>query len=78
EALQFSDRLVCSDIPIFREIATANCVYFSLSGDALGNLSQALTQVLNNQLSLKQAASKRFDKSTIAQQYQNLYQNLYQ
>jgi glycosyltransferase involved in cell wall biosynthesis len=76
EALHFSDRIVCSDIPIFREIATANCIYFSLSGDALGNLSQALTQVLNNQLSLDRSANKRFDKSTIAQQYLNLYQKL--
>jgi glycosyltransferase involved in cell wall biosynthesis len=74
EALHFSDRIVCSDIPIFREIATANCVYFSLFGDALGNLSQAITQVLTNQASHAQAASKRFDKSIIAQQYLNLYQ----
>ncbi|NJK56813.1 MAG: glycosyltransferase family 4 protein [Pleurocapsa sp. SU_5_0] len=76
EALHFSDRLVCSDIPIFREIASANCVYFSLSGNALDNLSQALTQALNRQNSLPQDAGKRFDKSTIAQQYLNLYQLL--
>lgn len=76
EALHFSDRIVCSDIPIFREIATANCVYFSLLGDALGNLSQAITQVLTNQASHAQAASKRFDKSIIAQQYLNLYRKI--
>lgn len=73
EALHFSDRVVCSDIPIFREIATAKCVYFSLNHDPVGNLSQALVQVMDQPSSLNSADINRFDKSHIAQQYLDLY-----
>jgi glycosyltransferase involved in cell wall biosynthesis len=73
EALHFGNRVVCSDIPIFREIGTANCIYFSLSGDAVENLSQALIQVFDRQVGLDQAKNNRFEKLTIAQQYLNLY-----
>ncbi len=35
-------RIVCSDIPILREIGGLNCIYFSLAGDVLSNLSVAV------------------------------------
>lgn len=73
EALHFSDRVVCSDIPIFREIATAKCVYFSLEDNAVANLSQALIQVVDHPQSWHSGDINRFDKSFIAQQYLNLY-----
>ena len=73
EALHFSDRVVCSDIPIFREIATANCVYFSLEHDPIQHLSQALMQVLEHPNSANQDDINRFNKSHIAQQYIDLY-----
>lgn len=73
EALHFSERVVCSDIPIFREIATSKCQYFSLEGDAVSNLSQALIQAIENPRVLDKNAIERFNKSHIAQQYLNLY-----
>ena len=73
EALHFSDRVVCSDIPIFREIATEKCTYFSLEDNAVDNLSQAVTEVMNNPGTFNSADINRFDKSHIAQQYLNLY-----
>lgn len=73
EALHFSQRVVCSDIPIFREIGTAGCGYFSLSGDCIDNLSEALTQIMANSNFANQADINRFNKSNIAQQYINLY-----
>ena len=76
EALHFSHRVVCSDIPIFREIATAQCTYFSLGGDAVENLSQALIQAIERTVSVKQIDVQRFNKSQIAQQYLNLYQSV--
>lgn len=79
EALHFSDSVVCSDIPIFREIATAKCEYFSLSGNAVSNLTQALVQVMKSPSSSSQDKDniiKRFDKSNIAQQYINLYRQV--
>ena len=72
EALHFSDCVVCSDIPIFREIAT-QCQYFSLEDDAVSNLSQALIQAIENPRLPDKNAIERFDKSHIAQQYLNLY-----
>lgn len=76
EALHFSERVVCSDIPIFREIATSKCKYFSLEGDAVANLSQALIQAIENPCSLNQNEIERFNKSNIAQQYLNLYKQI--
>ena len=73
EALHFSNRVVCSDIPIFREIATSKCQYFSLAGDAVSNLSQAIIRAIENPCSLNQNEIERFNKSYIAQQYLSLY-----
>ena len=73
EALHFSDRIVCSDIPIFREIATKKCTYFSLENDALDNLTQALVEVMQRPQALSQQDINRFDRLHIAQQYLDLY-----
>lgn len=73
EALHYSARVVCSDIPIFQEIAAEQSTYFSLTGDRVTNLSQAIVQVLNKSSSSNQNNIKRFDKLNIAQQYLDLY-----
>ena len=75
EALHFSDRVVCSDIPIFREIATDTCTYFDLNDDAIDNLSQAIVRVMDI-YTHSSADINRFDKSHIAQQYLNLYRQV--
>ena len=76
EALHFSDRVVCSDIPIFREIATEQCTYFSLGDDALANLSQALAEVLHRTNATNDRNISRFDRDRIARQYLDLYQRV--
>ena len=76
EALHFSDRIVCSDIPIFREIASSGCAYFSFENNAVANLTQALTQVIERPVSLDYEGLQKFDKSNIAQQYINLYEQV--
>ena len=73
EALHFSDRIVCSDIPIFQEIATSKCTYFSLEDAAVNNLTQAIVRVINKPSIFNQTNIKRFDKLNIAEQYLNLY-----
>lgn len=73
EALHFSDRVVCSDIPIFREIATDKCTYFSLKGDAVAQLEDAVAKTLARSGSLDRDYLQRFNKSNIARQYLNLY-----
>ena len=72
EALHFSQRVVCSDIAIFREIATEGCTYFDLD-DGLDGLTQALIEVKENSESNRQQITKRFNKSVIAEQYLDLY-----
>ena len=76
EALHFSDRVVCSDIPIFREIATEKCTYFSLENDALDNLTQALVRVIQDSPIDKDVS--RFNRAHIAQQYLDLYKQVSQ
>ncbi|MEL6438133.1 MAG: glycosyltransferase family 1 protein [Cyanobacteria bacterium J06621_8] len=78
EALHFQSSVVCSDIPIFREIGDAQCQYFSLQGDTVDNLTEALTKVLTNKdpKEINQAGMSRFDKYHIAHQYLNLYLQL--
>ncbi|OKH23033.1 mannosyltransferase [Hydrococcus rivularis NIES-593] len=75
EALYFSCKVVCSDIPIFREIGSSSCIYFSLEGDPLNNLSQAIVQSLE-QPSKKTSGDCRFSKSKVAEQYLALYSAL--
>lgn len=76
EALHFSDRIVCSDIPIFKEIGTSKCTYFSLKNDTVTNLRQAIIQSINQPSLLNQTNGNRFDKSNIAEQYLHLYSQL--
>ena len=76
EALQFNDRIVCSDIPIFREIGTSKCAYFAFEGDAVDNLTQAIVRVVHRPSSCDVEAIEKFNKSNIAQQYINLYERV--
>ncbi|WP_250123798.1 glycosyltransferase family 1 protein [Chroococcidiopsis sp. CCMEE 29] len=46
EALYFSCKVVCSNIPIFREIGASKCTYFNLQDEPLKNLSQAIVNCL--------------------------------
>jgi glycosyltransferase involved in cell wall biosynthesis len=73
EALYFSDRIVCSDIPIFREVGTSYCTYFSLQDDAVINLSQAIINSENKHYVFNSSNISRFDKLNIARQYLNFY-----
>lgn len=68
EALHFSCKIVCSDIPIFREIGSSSCTYFDLQGDPVRNLCQAIIYALEKPL--KQASKElRFSKSDVAACY---------
>ena len=78
EALHFSDRIICSDIPIFREIASSGCAYFSFENDAVANLTEAMTKVIERPVSPDYEGLRKFDKSNIAQQYINLYEQVQQ
>lgn len=46
EALYFSCPIVCSDIPIFREIGSAHCTYFDVTNEPIANLATAISTTL--------------------------------
>ena len=76
EALYFSCKVVCSDIPIFREIGSSNCTYFDLMGDPIGNMAQSIAQSLIAELPPGYDDCARFEIKEIATQYLNYYSEL--
>jgi glycosyltransferase involved in cell wall biosynthesis len=75
EALYFSCRVVCSNIPIFREIAGSSCFYFDLKGDAVKNISQAILDA-SEQPHNQTSDDFRFSKSDVARQYLKFYSKI--
>jgi glycosyltransferase involved in cell wall biosynthesis len=74
EALYSSCQVVCSDIPIFREVAGPNCHYFELNQNSLQNLSMSIaTAISNASREEEHQAIKKFSKPAIAQQYMSFY-----
>ncbi len=76
EAIYFSCKVVCSDIPIFREIALSNCTYFKLLEDIVSNIAQSIIQSLKAEAYVNTDDCSRFTKKKIATQYLNLYSEL--
>ena len=76
EALYFSCKVVCSDIPIFREVGSSSCTYFALLGDAVKNLAKSMLQSLESDIPTKPEVHSRFAKATIADQILQFYLEL--
>jgi glycosyltransferase involved in cell wall biosynthesis len=72
EALYFSCQIVCSNIPILKEVGGYSCCYFDLEGDAINNLSQAIISTLEQPLN-RTTDDFRFSKLDIAYQYLKFY-----
>lgn len=71
EAMLFSAKVVCSNIPIFHEIGGEGCTYFNLSNDASYNLTQAIKQAL---IQKKGSKNKNLDIFTgSSKKYKDLY-----
>lgn len=73
EALYFSAKVVCSDIPIFREIGSANCIYFDLANDPVGNIARSMEQALTSNISEDKYDCARFSQPVIADRYYTFY-----
>jgi glycosyltransferase involved in cell wall biosynthesis len=76
EALYFSCKVVCSDIPIFREIGSSTCTYFNLEGNTVENLANSINRALETDIDVDKHDYYRFTKIEIAKQYLNFYLNL--
>ena len=75
EALQFSDRVVCSDIPIFKEVGSSSCNYFSLGDNSFDNLSVAIVDSLNKSIQQSNNDLCSYSKCKVAKQYFHFYRN---
>ena len=76
EALQFANTVVCSDIPIFKEVGSDSCNYFYLSGNSLENLSFAIQRSLTHAILKKSDRVEIFGKGAVAKKYVSFYRNL--
>jgi glycosyltransferase involved in cell wall biosynthesis len=75
EALLTGARVLCSDIPILRDMAAGQASYFSLQGDAVANLAAAMAAALDRPAGDK-ALDGRFSDETVLAAYLKLYSRL--
>ncbi|GAB4366845.1 MAG: hypothetical protein Kow00121_04590 [Elainellaceae cyanobacterium] len=73
EALYLSCKVVCSDIPIFREVGSTQSTFFSLQGDPVQNLAEAIATTLPQAKQDNTFAVTHFSKTNAARQYLALY-----
>jgi glycosyltransferase involved in cell wall biosynthesis len=76
EALYFSCRIVCSDIPIFKEFGSSNCIYFDINQNATDNLAQGILEALNctiMTIMIEEGTLSRFSKAEVTKQYMDFY-----
>jgi glycosyltransferase involved in cell wall biosynthesis len=76
EALYFSCKVVCTDIPIFREVCSSDCTYFDLEGESINNLSDAIVHALAQPRPNQTSSISRFSKSNAESQYLEFYSKL--
>jgi glycosyltransferase involved in cell wall biosynthesis len=76
EALGCGSRVLCSDIPVLREIGGSSCHYVSLKGkQPVSALTQAMEETLRHPTP-KPQSSNRFSAREISRQYYDLYSAL--
>ena len=76
EAMLNRCRIVCSDIPAFREVGGSYCYYASLNPPAVDAFVYAVHSALKN-AKLRKAATDRFSGTRIAGAYLRLYTRLH-
>ncbi|MCL2931067.1 MAG: glycosyltransferase family 4 protein [Trichodesmium sp. MAG_R03] len=76
EALYFSCKIVCSDIPILREVGDSNCTYFSLAGETIKILSTAIINVYRQDIIKSKMNNFRFGKATVVEKYLDFYHKI--
>lgn len=73
EALYFCCKIICSDIPILREVGNSDCIYFSLEGETVKNLSTAIIDAYSQEKIKSKKNYLRFAKANIADQFLDFY-----
>jgi glycosyltransferase involved in cell wall biosynthesis len=73
EALSISCKVICSNIAIFQEIGSTDCIYFDLTEEPIQNLSKAIHNALISPSSPTADNYLRFSKTNIADKYITFY-----
>jgi glycosyltransferase involved in cell wall biosynthesis len=73
EAMFAGCRIVCSDIPIFREIGSSECAYFELKQSPVEGLLSAARKVCEHASRQHQTRAIEFSPEAIGAQYSELY-----
>jgi len=76
EALNCGCPVVCSDIPIFREVGSSRCTYFPLTETAVDNLAIAIAEQIDHPAAHADEGDTRFSKATVSQSLLSFYQTL--
>jgi len=76
EAMHFDSRVVCSDIPVFREIGSATCCYFDLSNNPVQGMTDAARRGLQLSTQGHDYPASRYSTKEIGKQYVALYKQL--
>jgi glycosyltransferase involved in cell wall biosynthesis len=73
EAISLSPRIICSNIPIFQEVASPNCNYFELDNEAVNNLTKVMASTLSQAANNCFSVDPRFTKVMVSKQLLSFY-----
>ena len=73
EAIHLACKVVCTDLPIFREIGSSSCIYFDLQTEPLQHLTAAIVRVIEQPSPVLDRQSSQFDRQVIADLYLQFY-----
>ena len=74
EALSLSCPVVCSDIPILREVGSAQCHYFELDAQAGRHLAKAIAAELAHPITRSKPTDFRFSRQEVSRQLIGFYE----
>jgi glycosyltransferase involved in cell wall biosynthesis len=76
EAIHLACKVVCTDLPIFREIGSPSCIYVDLHSEPLQHLTAAIVQVIAQPPPAIDPKPSHFSKQVIADRYLQFYADI--
>jgi glycosyltransferase involved in cell wall biosynthesis len=76
EAIHLACKVVCTDLPIFREIGSPSCIYFDLHTEPLQHLTAAIVRVIEQPPPDLDRQPSQFSKQVIADRYLQFYTDI--
>ena len=76
EALAWSSKVVCSDIPIFQEVGSSSCTYFDVATESATILSETMKVAISAKQPTDICPDLRFSKGHVARQLLTFYTSI--